>query len=49
MFSFWVLAVPWSVFGIIGVVFNIFINVDFNKGWAGGNVFLIGNTLHGIL
>jgi hypothetical protein len=45
----WVIAVPTTVLGIVFIGFNIFLNVQYNHEWAGGNVFLMGNTVQGIV
>lgn len=38
-------AAPWIVIGFAGVIFNMYFNIAFNKIWAGGNWFLMANTL----
>lgn len=38
-------AAPWIVIGFAGVVFNMYFNIAFNKLWAGGNYYLMVNTL----
>ena len=45
----WVIAVPWTIFGFLCILVNIFLNIDYNKGWAEGNVFLMGNTIYAII
>jgi hypothetical protein len=43
--NFWVFALPFFIFGALGVAVNIFLNIEFNHGWAGGNLFLFFNTI----
>lgn len=38
---FGVVAVPWIMLGALLVATNVVINIGFNDGWAGGNIFLI--------
>lgn len=45
--NFWLVALPWSVIGFWCMVWNVFLNVDFNRDWAGGNVLLMGLTVYG--
>ena len=47
--NLWVIAVPWTIFGFLCILVNIFLNIDYNKGWAEGNVFLMGNTIYAII
>lgn len=47
--NFWIIAVPWTVYGFWSVMWNIFLNVDFNRDWAGGNFILMGITVTMIL
>ena len=42
----WVVGVPWLfVIGSIGF-WNLYVNISWNKWWAEGNLFLMGNTLY---
>lgn len=43
------IAVPWTVFGAANIAYNLWLNIYFNQGWAGGNVWLIANTAYLIL
>ena len=47
--NFWVIALPWTIANVAGLVWNIFTNIQFNKWWAGGNVYLIANTVYGVV
>lgn len=38
---------PWAIIGLWCMIWNVYLNVDFNRDWAGGNVFLLGNTTIG--
>jgi len=49
IFNFWLIAIPWTVYGFWSVMWNIFLNVDFNRDWAGGNFLLMGITIIMIL
>lgn len=46
---FCVVAVPWTLFGAALVATNVVINIAFNDGWAGGNIFLIAQTAYLVL
>ena len=43
------IAVPWTIFGVILISWNLYLNIAFNEGWAGGNLWLIFNTVYLIL
>jgi len=43
------IAVPWTILGLLLIAWNLFLNIDFNKGWAGGNLWLIFNTCYLII
>lgn len=38
-------AVPWILIGIVGVIYNLYFNIFWNKIWAGGNYYLMANTI----
>jgi len=40
------IAIPWTVMGIVIIAWNVWLNIDFNQGWAGGNIWLIANTAY---
>ena len=40
------IAGPWSVLGTALISWNLWLNIDFNRVWAGGNLWLIGNTTY---
>ena len=46
--SRFLVAVPWLVMGVMLITANLFLNLWYNRWWAGGNVFLVLNTLYGI-
>jgi len=46
---FSLVAVPWIIIGALLVSANIVINIGFNDGWAGGNIFLISQTAYLVL
>ena len=43
------IAVPWTLLGGAAVAWNVWLNIYFNQGWAGGNIWLIMNTVYLIL
>ena len=43
------IAIPWILIGAGCVAVNIVINIGFNDGWAGGNLFLISQTAYLVL
>jgi hypothetical protein len=47
--NLWVFAIPWTIFGFLCILVNIFVNIDYNKGWAEGNVFLMGTTMYAMI
>ena len=47
--NIWVIAIPFTVLGFACLLFNIFMNIDYNRGWAEGNVWLMLNTMFIIL
>ena len=47
--NFWILGVPWAVIAALSVFWNWHFNVYWNYMWAGGNIFLVGNTIFGFL
>lgn len=48
-FNLGAVAIPWSIvmMGILG--FNIFVNIWWNRWWAGGNIFLMAQTLYHVV
>lgn len=42
----WVIGLPYAIFVAISMVYNILTNVDWNHYWAGGNFFLLANTVY---
>jgi len=43
--NLWVVGVPW-VFVLVAIYgWNMYVNIFWNKWWAEGNVFLMGNTI----
>ena len=39
------IAVPWFIYSIAAIVFNYYVNIEWNNVWAEGNLWLIYNTL----
>ena len=44
--NIWFIAVPWTVLGLLCVVWNIYFNIDFNHWWANGNIWRIVSTIY---
>lgn len=44
-----VIAVPWTLLGAALIIWDLVLNIFFNKGWAGANVFLIANSIYGVI
>lgn len=42
----WTVGVPWLFVLVTIFGWNMFVNVSWNKWWAGGNFFLLGNTMY---
>lgn len=40
-----IIAIPWGFISQVFLFYNLFFNIDWNFIWAGGNVFLIVNTV----
>jgi len=43
-----IVAVPWTALGAALIVWDLVLNIFFNKGWAGANLFLIANSIYGV-
>lgn len=46
IFSIVLIGIPWFVYGCLGIIYNIVWNSWLNKGWAEGNLWLLGNTYY---
>lgn len=42
----WVVGVPFLCFLVVVWVWNLYVNIFWNKWWAEGNLFLMGNTIY---
>lgn len=40
------IAAPWTILGGCAVAWNIWLNIYFNQGWAGANIWLILNSVY---
>ena len=49
LLNFWVFGVPWFFFSAATNDWNLYFNIEFNYFWAGGNVFLLWNTIFGFI
>ena len=47
--NLWLIAFPYAVIGFLCVIFNVFLNLERNKFWAEGNVFLMFNSAYAII
>ena len=45
VFNFVFIFIPYFVISIACFSWNVVLNISFNKLWAGGNLWLVGNTL----
>lgn len=36
---------PFLIFSALSIIWNLVLNIHFNRWWAGGNLYLIGGTL----
>ena len=43
--NFWLFGVPYTIFVILCILYNLVLNVWFNKFWAHMNLYLFGSTL----
>lgn len=39
-------ALPWTLFGLCNIAWNVWLNIYFNQGWAGANIWLMANTAY---
>ena len=46
VFNFLFAGLPFCTFGIAAIVFNLYVNIAWNKFWAGGNLWLLFNTVY---
>ena len=44
--NFWVTGIPYLVYCLIAIGYNLFVNIIENNWWAEGNIFLMGNTIY---
>jgi len=44
--NFWLAGVPYLLYCIVSLAYNIFVNIAWNDWWAEGNIFLLANTLY---
>jgi hypothetical protein len=42
----WLVGLPWCLVLLVIFGWNIYVNIFWNKFWAEGNLFLLGNTLY---
>jgi hypothetical protein len=45
IFNFFLIALPWWVFSMLMMLYNVVFNAWLNKGWALGNFYLMANTV----
>lgn len=46
--NFVFLAIPWIIISQIFMVYNLWFNIEWNFLWAGGNVFLLLNSIYAL-
>lgn len=44
--NFWVVGVPYVLYCIFAIVWNLYWNIQENKWWAHGNVILLGSSIY---
>jgi len=42
----YIFGIPFTLYCFIAMIWNLFINIKWNKLWAEGNLFLLANTLY---
>ena len=42
------IAIPWAILSQLFMAYNLWFNIKWNFLWAGGNVFLLANTLYAL-
>jgi hypothetical protein len=47
--NFWIFGVPWFIIAAASNDWNLFFNIEYNYWWAGGNLFLVWNTIFGFI
>ena len=45
LIDIFVIAIPYSIIGLLCVIYNFYFNINWNRKWASGNFWLIGNTV----
>ena len=43
--NLFLIAIPWTIIDVACVIWNIYFNIEWNRYWAGGNMYLFYNTL----
>ena len=43
--NFWI-TIPYAVYCIFAIIWNLYWNIEFNHGWAHGNLVLLGSTIY---
>lgn len=47
--NLWIDAIPWTIATLVLLGFNIYLNIAWNRWWAGGNIFLILGTAYHVI
>ena len=42
-------AIPWTIYYAVILGFNLFVNITWNRWWAGGNLYLVANSVYHVL
>jgi len=45
LINVWLIAIPYTIVGLLCVIYNYYFNVEWNRMWAGGNYWLVCNTI----
>ena len=48
-FNLVLFVIPWAIYYALCLAFNLFINITWNRWWAGGNLYLVLNTAYHVL
>ena len=47
--NFWFIGLPYLIFVLIANFYMLVFNIDFNYWWAGGNLYLMANTVYALV
>ena len=44
--NFWLIGIPYTVYCILAIIWNLWWNIEFNHMWAQGNVVLLASSIY---